>query len=68
MKKQKLSELKDNEVVSQLQEARKDLRQLRFDFAITRSFKNPKEINSLKKKIARLLTVQRERQIKAGKK
>ncbi len=68
MKKQKLSELKDNEILSQLEDARKDIRQLRFDYAITRSFKNPKEIRTLKKKVARLLTVQRERQIKAGKK
>ena len=64
--KQKLNELKDNEIVTQLAEARNNLRQLRFDYAMTRSLQNPKEINNLKKKIARLLTVQRERELKAS--
>ncbi|MCB1140621.1 MAG: 50S ribosomal protein L29 [Leptospiraceae bacterium] len=61
--KAKLHDLKDNEIIEQLNESRKQLRENRFQYAIARSLENPKVIRNLKKKIARLLTIQREREI-----
>jgi large subunit ribosomal protein L29 len=61
--KMKLKELQDNEIIQQLDESRKLLRENRFQYAVTRSLENPKIINNLKKKIARLLTIQREREL-----
>lgn len=65
--KMKLAELKDSEIEQQLLDATKQIREIRFQFAIARSLENPKSIRDLKKKIARLKTIQRERQL-AGKK
>jgi len=65
--KVKLHELKDAEIVTQLKDASKELREQRFQFAVTRSLENPKKIRNLKKKIARLQTIQREREIAASK-
>ena len=65
--KVKLRELKDAEIVTQLKDASKELREQRFQFAVTRSLENPKKIRNLKKKIARLKTIQREREIAASK-
>jgi len=66
--KMKLSELKDAEISQQLSEASKQIRETRFQFAITRSLENPKIIRELKKKIARLKTIQRERELSSKKK
>lgn len=66
MKKIKLQELKDNEILEQLEEARKVLRTSRFQYGVARSLENPKVIHNTKKKIAKLLTIQRERQLKAN--
>jgi large subunit ribosomal protein L29 len=69
MKKVNTKDLKDSDILAQVNEARKELREQRFQYAVTRSFEsNPKIIRNLKRKIARLLTEQREREIKAGKK
>jgi len=65
--KVKLHELKDAEIATQLKDASKELREQRFQFAVTRSLENPKKIRNLKKKIARLMTIQREREIAASK-
>ncbi len=65
--KVKLHELKDAEIATQLKDASKELREQRFQFAVTRSLENPKKIRNLKKKIARLQTIQREREIAASK-
>lgn len=65
--KMKLAELKDSEIEQQLSEATKQIREGRFQFAIARSLENPKMIRDLKKKIARLKTIQRERQLSAKK-
>jgi large subunit ribosomal protein L29 len=56
-------DMSDTEIKTQLEEARKNLRQLRFDYAVTRSLQNPREIRNLRKKIARLLTLKREREL-----
>ncbi|NBU98589.1 MAG: 50S ribosomal protein L29 [Spirochaetia bacterium] len=61
--KVKIAELKDSEIVEQLSEATKQVREQRFQYAIARSLENPKIIRDLKKKIARLKTLQREREI-----
>ncbi|EKR63573.1 MULTISPECIES: 50S ribosomal protein L29 [Leptospira] len=66
MKKIKLQELKDSEILEQLEEARKVLRNSRFQYGVARSLENPKVIHNTKKKIAKLLTIQRERQLKAN--
>lgn len=64
----KISELKDSEILDQLNDASKQIREHRFQFAIARSLENPKVIRDLKKKVARLKTAQRERQIASVKK
>ena len=66
--KSKISELKDSEIIEQLNDAAKQIREQRFQFAIARSLENPKVIRDLKKKVARLKTIQRERQIAGAKK
>ncbi len=66
--KVKISELKDAEINEQLLEASKQVREQRFQYAIARSLENPKIIRDLKKKIARLKTIQRERELSKEKK
>ncbi len=66
--KVKISELKDAEINEQLLEASKQVREQRFQYAIARSLENPKVIRDLKKKIARLKTIQRERELSKEKK
>jgi large subunit ribosomal protein L29 len=66
--KVKISELKDTEINEQLLEASKQVREQRFQYAIARSLENPKVIRDLKKKIARLKTIQRERELSKEKK
>ena len=61
--KVKLSDLKDSEISQQLVEATKQIRENRFQYAIARTLENPKIIRDLKKKIARLKTIQREREL-----
>lgn len=65
MKKVKLQELTDAEIQNQLSEARQALRNHRFQYGIARSLENPKIIQTTRRKIARLLTIQRERANKA---
>ncbi len=50
MKKIKLQELKDSEILEQLEEARKVLRNSRFQYGVARSLENPKVIHNTKKK------------------
>ncbi|TGK22293.1 50S ribosomal protein L29 [Leptospira fluminis] len=66
MKKIKLHELKDVEILAQIEDARKVIRNARFQYGVARSLENPKVIANAKKKIARLLTIQKERQLAAG--
>jgi large subunit ribosomal protein L29 len=68
MKKLKIKELKDAEILAQVNDARKELREARFQYAVSRTLEpNPKVIRNLKRKIARLLTEKREREINSTK-
>jgi len=66
--KLKIADLKDTEISEQLNEASKQIREQRFQYAIARSLENPKIIRDLKKKVARLKTAQRERLLAKAKK
>jgi large subunit ribosomal protein L29 len=66
--KLKIADLKDTEISEQLNEASKQIREQRFQYAIARSLENPKIIRDLKKKVARLKTAQRERVLAKAKK
>jgi large subunit ribosomal protein L29 len=66
--KLKISDLKDSEIIEHLNDATKQIREQRFQFAIARSLENPKIIRDLKKKVARLKTLQKERQLAGAKK
>ncbi|MCX7999473.1 MAG: 50S ribosomal protein L29 [Leptospiraceae bacterium] len=66
-RKKDWKDISDTEILEQIREARKNLRQLRFDFAVNKTLQSPSEIRNLKKKIARLLTLKRERELQKGK-
>jgi len=57
--------LNDQELVKQLEEGRRELFNLRFRLA-TRQLVNHREICRVRRKIARILTVMRERQLANG--
>ena len=59
-----LRELADDELVERLDENREELFNLRFQ-VVTGQLDNPRRISEVKREIARILTVQREREIKA---
>ncbi|WCL51088.1 50S ribosomal protein L29 [Leptospira sp. GIMC2001] len=61
--KNKLHELNDADLKNQLGEAREEIRSQRFKFAVEKNLENPKKIRDTKKKIARILTIQRERDL-----
>ncbi len=61
--KSKLRDLKDNDIKNEVAKARKEIRNFRFQYATARSLENPKVIRNLKKRIARLLTISREREL-----
>ncbi len=63
MKASKIRELSDKDIQTQLEEAREEIRLQKFQFAVEKTLANPKKIRETKKKIARLLTIQRERVI-----
>lgn len=65
--KLKQKDLKDTDITTQLNEARKEIRGYRFQYVMARSLENPMIIRNLRKKVARLLTEKRERQIAAAK-
>ena len=54
--------LGDQELAKQLEEARRELFNLRFRLA-TRQLVNHREIRRVKRKIARMMTIMRERQL-----
>lgn len=64
--KNKLHELSDKDLNSQLDEAREEVRSQRFKFAVEKNLENPKKIRDTKRKIARILTIQKEREIAKG--
>ena len=59
-----LRELADDELVERLDENREELFNLRFQ-VVTGQLDNPRRIGEVKREIARVLTVQREREIAA---
>ena len=54
-------ELTEEEMTKQLEDARSELRELRFTYAMTRSLSDPSRVKKLKRNIARILTVMKER-------
>ena len=65
MKPSEVRALNDQELVKQLEEGRRELFNLRFRLA-TRQLVNHREICRVRRKIARILTVMRERQLANG--
>ncbi len=59
-----LRELADDELVERLDENREELFNLRFQ-VVTGQLDNPRRLGEVKREIARILTVQREREIAA---
>lgn len=64
--KNKLHELSEKDLIAQLDEAREEVRTQRFKFAVEKNLENPKKIRDSKRKIARILTIQREREMAKG--
>ncbi|MDD2471348.1 MAG: 50S ribosomal protein L29 [Dehalococcoidales bacterium] len=60
--KTNIRELADGELLKRLEEAQKELLDLRFK-AATRQLKSPKDISKIKKEIARLRTIKRQREL-----
>ena len=61
MKASKLRELSDDELIVRLKDTRKELFNLRFQLA-TGQLDNPHKLNATRREIARLLTMQSERE------
>ncbi|MAE10449.1 MAG: 50S ribosomal protein L29 [Dehalococcoidales bacterium] len=62
MKAREIRDLNAEDVAKQLEEARKELFELRFRMA-TRQLVNHREIRAVKKTIARLMTIMKEREL-----
>ncbi|MCB1174399.1 MAG: 50S ribosomal protein L29 [Leptospiraceae bacterium] len=60
-------EMTEKELDKQLESFRKELRELRFTYAVTRSLQNSARPRLVKRSIARILTIKRERELKAAK-
>lgn len=60
LKASKLRELSDDELIVRLKDTRKELFNLRFQHA-TGQLENPQNLNATRREIARLLTMQAER-------
>lgn len=65
--KNKLHELSAQDLNTQLEEAREEIRTQRFKFSVEKNLENPKKIRDTKKKVARILTIKRERELAEGK-
>ena len=61
MKAADLREMSEKELYRLLDTNYRDLIKLRFNYAVTRSLQNPSKIRLLRRSIARILTVQKER-------
>ncbi len=64
MNAQELRDLPDNELAEKLDEAKDELFNLRFQL-VTGQLDNPARVKQVKREIARVLTVMREREIAA---
>lgn len=62
MKAEEIRALSSDDISKQLESARKEMFELRFQ-AATRQLVNHREIRAVKKNIARLLTIMREREL-----
>lgn len=62
MKVEKVRDMTDAEIEDQLKSLRKELFNLRFQFA-THQLNNPARIRLVRRDIARLLTIRREREL-----
>ncbi len=56
-----LKEMTNQEIDKYLLSTRRDIMNLRFNFAVSRSLPNPSKIGLLKKNVARALTIKNER-------
>lgn len=56
-------EMTDEEIKKQIEANRSELRELRFTFAVARSLQDPARVRKLKRDTARMLTVQRLREL-----
>jgi len=63
MKASEVHKMKDEELAEQTDRLRKQLFELRSQ-AVTEQLENPRQLRNLRRDIARLLTEQRERQLK----
>jgi ribosomal protein L29 len=56
-------ELTDEEMTKQMEDSRSELRELRFTYAMSRSLTDPSRVGKLKRNIAKMMTITRERQL-----
>lgn len=56
-------ELSEENLREQLDQAKAELRELRFSFGIARNLQNPARVGQLKRNVARINTVLREREL-----
>lgn len=61
---QRMRELSEQELLDEAKEAKAELFNLKFQWAATRQLSNPARLGVLRKKVARIKTVLREREVK----
>lgn len=59
----KFHELTETDLKDQLEAAKSELREIRFQFGVTRTVQDPGRVSALKKNVARIYTVLREREL-----
>jgi large subunit ribosomal protein L29 len=64
--KVKFRDLSTSDLQNQLESLRKELREARFEYGITRTIQNPARVRKVKKDIARILTILHERNRNTG--
>lgn len=62
MRVKEIRELSDEEIIGKIADARQEIVKLRFELA-TRKLRNTAGISAAKQRLARLLTIQKERQL-----
>lgn len=58
-----LHEMADADLAKLIDDSRKEIRDLRFQFGVARSLQNPSQIRTLRRTVAGALTVQSERKL-----
>jgi len=56
-------EMNEDELNRNLEEVRSEIRELRFTFAVARTLQDPARVRKLKKSVAAIMTVKREREL-----